>query len=187
MLLQSLVHEDYIADGTSNSYVISTTPLSIYNTIVTLDGLVQTPNINYTLSGNTVVFAAIPVENSDVSILVLNAGAGLTGPQGTSSIIVGTVSGVGYLPEPYYGSIGNCYYVEDSGYLYRWDGSTWQSVGSIKGPTGPAGSGSNSTGPTGPRGDTGPTGPVGSMIFDGGYPSTSYTGAAITFDCGGVI
>ena len=81
---------------------------------------------------------------------------GATGPQGTSINLKGTVPTVGDLP-----STGNqpndAYIVEADGDLYVWDGSAWDNVGQIVGPTGPPGS----TGPTGVEGPTGATGPDG--------------------------
>jgi hypothetical protein len=56
-----------------------------------------------------------------------------------------------------------------AGDLYVWDGSDWNNVGNIQGPTGTTGDTgptglTGETGPTGLTGDTGPTGPSGSSV-----------------------
>jgi hypothetical protein len=53
-------------------------------------------------------------------------------------------------------SENKAYVVQQDGDLYIWNGSAWESVGQIIGPTGP-------TGPSG--GPTGPTGPIGPPAF----------------------
>jgi len=53
----------------------------------------------------------------------------------------------------------------------------------ITGPTGPTGP-TGAKGPTGNTGDVGPTG--GAIIFDGGYPETSYAIGPV-FDCGAIL
>jgi hypothetical protein len=59
---------------------------------------------------------------------------------------------------PATGNVENdAYIVESDGDLYVWDGTVWDNVGQIVGPTGPTGD----IGPTGPTGDIGPTGPTG--------------------------
>lgn len=83
MLLQSLTLDTFVGDGNTNAYILSETPLDINNTIVTIDGLVQTPALNYTLAGNVLAFANNIVSNAEVTVLTLNAGAGLTGPIGS--------------------------------------------------------------------------------------------------------
>lgn len=97
---------------------------------------------------------------------------GPTGPegaQGTSINFVGSVANEGDLPGSE-NSLNDAYIVTSSGDLYVWDGSQWENVGAIQGPTGPTGPvGQASTveGPTGPAGATGPTGAAGD--------ATSYT------------
>jgi hypothetical protein len=64
-------------------------------------------------------------------------------------------------------TVNDAYVVESNLELYVWDGSGWNSVGSIVGPTGPTGA-TGDTGPLGPTGVEGPTGPTGPE----GAPST---------------
>lgn len=95
---------------------------------------------------------------------------GPTGPLGAGVAIVGSVTGPGDLPTGYTGAVGDSYIVQTNGSLYAWDGTVWNDVGNIVGPTGPSGSvgatgpqgaASTVTGPTGAQGEVGSTGPTG--------------------------
>lgn len=104
---------------------------------------------------------------------------GPTGPTGPAGVdgsgisILGTLANAGLLPDPGV-NINDAYLID--GDLYIWDGTTWNNVGQIQGPTGP-------TGPTGVRGDdstvpgpTGPTGPTGATGGAGlGYSGITFT------------
>jgi hypothetical protein len=85
---------------------------------------------------------------------------GPTGPAGTDSVSInflGSVADFESLPET--GNTQNdAYVLEDTFEVYAWDGTDWNNLGLILGPTGPAG-GEGPTGPTGATGATGPTGP----------------------------
>lgn len=81
---------------------------------------------------------------------------GPTGPQAVSINLLGSVADVPNLPSVD-NSVNDAYYVVSEDQIYVWDGSFWNPVGPIQGPTGPQGV----TGPTGPQGLTGPTGPTG--------------------------
>lgn len=103
---------------------------------------------------------------------------GPTGPpglDGSGVTILGTVADVGSLPSTG-NNIGDAYVV--SGELYTWDGTAWQNIGQIQGPTGP-------TGPTGERGadstiegPAGPTGPTGAT----GAAGVGYDGVTVSID-----
>ena len=90
---------------------------------------------------------------------------GAAGTDGTSITILGSVADEASLPAS--GTLGDGYLI--SGSLYVWNGSAWENVGNIQGPTGPQGSTGNTGatgpqgpgGPQGPQGDAGPTGPAG--------------------------
>lgn len=111
---------------------------------------------------------------------------GPTGPLGAGVAIVGSVTGAADLPTGYTGAVGDSYIVADSGSLYAWDGSIWNDVGNIVGPTGatgevgstgPQGAASTVTGPTGAQGAVGSTGPTGEGAT-GAVGSTGPTGEA---------
>jgi hypothetical protein len=101
---------------------------------------------------------------------------GPTGPPGVDGSgisILGTLANSSLLPDPGV-NINDAYLI--SGDLYIWDGTDWNNVGQIQGPTGP-------TGPTGVRGDdstvpgpTGPSGPTGATGTAGlGYAGITFT------------
>jgi len=72
---------------------------------------------------------------------------GAEGPQGTSLVLVGSVATVGDLPAS--ATVNDAYVVDSTGGLYVWDGSAWNALGLVQGPTGPTGS----VGLTGAAGD----------------------------------
>jgi hypothetical protein len=101
---------------------------------------------------------------------------GAKGDQGTSINVEGSVATAANLPLDD-NSVNDAYIVDDNGDLYVWDGSNWNSVGQIVGPTGatgPAVTGpAGVTGPTGadslvagPTGGVGPTGPRGGVVYE---------------------
>ena len=101
------------------------------------------------------------------------AGAtGPTGPQGVSITMKAGVVSVELLPT-LGNSVNDGRSVEADGDLYVWNGTSWDNVGQIVGPTGPTGpSVTGPTGPTGapstvtgPTGSVGPTGPRGGVLY----------------------
>lgn len=86
---------------------------------------------------------------------------GLQGEAGTGVTIKGSFSDESELPAS--GELGDAYMVNGS--LYVWNGSSWENVGSIKGPKGEQGE-RGPEGPEGPKGDKGdkgdrgPEGPI---------------------------
>jgi len=81
---------------------------------------------------------------------------GATGPagaNGTSIVIKGSVSAVNLLPTS--GTLGDLYVITSTGDGYFWNETSWQSIGTFRGPKG-------DTGATGPQGPQGPAGQDGS-------------------------
>jgi plastocyanin len=91
--------------------------------------------------------------------------AGPAGPAGTSIVILGVVATTAGLPSEG-NSVGDIYIVEADGEAYVWDGDSWESIGTITGPTGPAGE-DGATGPAGENGVDGIPGPAGENGVDG--------------------
>jgi hypothetical protein len=83
---------------------------------------------------------------------------GATGPATTNVNLLGSVANTGALPTG--ATTDDTYITLDTGDLYFWDGSNWDNLGPINGPTGPTGP-AGDTGPAGPTGGAGPTGPAG--------------------------
>ena len=101
---------------------------------------------------------------------------GPTGPTGAQAIsinLLGSVADVESLPATP-DNVNDAYYVISALEVYAWDGSTWNTVGPILGPTGPTGP-QGDVGPTGPIGLTGPTGPVGSVWRGSWSSSVTYS------------
>ena len=87
---------------------------------------------------------------------------GLQGPagaDGTSISIQGSAATEADLPT-LGNSNGDGYIVQNTGFLWIWDGSNWIEAGNIQGPEGPAG-------PAGPQGATGAQGPAGATGAQG--------------------
>lgn len=100
---------------------------------------------------------------------------GPTGPQGASINLIGSVETVADLPISTNNQINDVYYVVSRGDFWAWNGTTWFSIGQIRGPqgaTGPTGAQGNQ-GPIGPTGTRGPTGARG---FQGDIGPTGATG-----------
>jgi hypothetical protein len=89
---------------------------------------------------------------------------GVTGTAGSSVTIQGSVANAAALPAGPL-TTGDGWITNDDGHLHVWNGSSFDDVGAVRGPTGPAGAtgptGVGVTGVTGPAGPTGPTGVTG--------------------------
>jgi hypothetical protein len=164
VLLTSLTVDTFVGDGITTSFALSITPVSIYNMVVNVDGLVQTANVNFTLSLNNIVFTTAPIENSTIDVMHFLTGSAITGP-------VGYTGPTG----PHGGPPGPTGYTGPAGGPTGPTGASSNVAGptGIEGPTGPTGASSNVAGPTGIEGPTGPTGYIGS---DGATGPTGDTG-----------
>ena len=92
---------------------------------------------------------------------------GAKGNDGTSVQIIGSVASASNIPgypNTHTGAQGDGYLISSDNHLWVWNGTVWQDVGVITGPTGntgptgPQGLPSTVAGPTGPTGNTGPQG-----------------------------
>lgn len=137
-ILSSLVVDTFIGDSVTASFLLSQVPVSSYNLIVSIDGLLQTANVNYTLTGQNIIFVEAPISNATIDVIHLLLGTAATGPQGLPGV-TGPTGETGLLgPTGPQGAQGV-------------DGQTGPtgSIGEI-GATGPTGAASTVTGPTGP-------------------------------------
>jgi hypothetical protein len=117
---------------------------------------------------------------------------GPQGPQGVAGAgvtIVGSLGSVGDLEANYTGSVGDMFITQDDGHGHVWNGSSWDDVGQIQGPTGPQGpqgeqgpqgptGPEGAAGPAGPQGDEGPQGPIGLTGSAGPQGPQGLTGPA---------
>ena len=81
---------------------------------------------------------------------------GVTGPQGPQGARGSIWSSDVGAPTTPGGQVDDQYLDTNTGYIYRWNGSSWLYVGSILGPKGPQG----------PQGSAGPTGPSGASVLN---------------------
>jgi hypothetical protein len=103
VLLTSLQIDTFVGDGQATDFTLSLTPISIYNMIVNVDGLVQTPNVNYSVTGDIISFVEAPISNVTIDVLHFLTGAPVTGPKGPT----GPVGPGGYAgPTGYTGPTG---------------------------------------------------------------------------------
>ena len=82
VLLTNLTVDTFTGDGVTDTFELSITPVSAYNMIVNIDGLVQTAFVNYTLSGTNIAFTSIPINNSTIDVVHFLTGSAITGPRG---------------------------------------------------------------------------------------------------------
>ena len=86
VLLTSITVDTFTGDSITSTYTLSRTPQSAYNTIVNVDGLVQTANVNYTVAGNQLSFVVAPIANATIDVVILLTGSPVTGPAGQSGL-----------------------------------------------------------------------------------------------------
>lgn len=206
VLLESLVVDSFYGNGITDTWSLSDTPVSATNTVVTIDGIVQTPEWNYTIANNLITFTSVPINNAEITVLILNAGPGLTGPTGARGPIgltgfTGSTGNTGPTgprstetgPLGPTGRIGPTGVTGPTGWLGPTGATGPTGRLGLSGPTGPTGipgeaTNTGATGPTGitgpqgfrgvtgPIGDTGPTGPMGVTGPQGYRGVTGYTG-----------
>ena len=100
---------------------------------------------------------------------------GYTGSAGLGLKIVNSINTYTLLPNPYFGNIGDGYFIQTGGHVWVWIGTNWTDIGQLIGGGGGGGGGTGTTYVSG-----------GSPNLDGGYPFTKYGGIA-PIDGGGVI
>jgi len=107
------------------------------------------------------------------------AALGYTGSQGdpgTGFNFSGSVTTELGLPDPYLGEINDLYLVEETGFLWIWDGTSWIQLGRFTGYTGSAGEPGPAGGFTGSQGVVGSLGFTGSIGFTGSQGATGPSG-----------
>jgi len=82
--------DNFTADGSNNSFELSTTPDNKDYLIINIDGVMQLSN-SYTLTGNAVAFGSTPLEDSLIEIKTLVPGA----VSGGGNVNVANVIGIG--------------------------------------------------------------------------------------------
>ena len=72
VLSQSKAVDTMTGDGSDTTLTLSRTPGSVNNVEVYMDGVFQTPGVEYTLSGNTVSFSTAPETGTEIIALIGN-------------------------------------------------------------------------------------------------------------------
>jgi hypothetical protein len=98
-----------------------------------------------------------PGPRGEAGIQGLPGVKGETGVDGKDVSLKGSVPNAGFLSNLYTGLVGDMFIAQDTGIAYVWNGTSWTSVGLIKGPKGLEGYAGN----PGPQGNQGPQGATG--------------------------
>lgn len=64
-------HASAVGDGSTTAFVLSTAPMSAVQMRVCLNGIVQRPVTDFTLSGTTLTFVTAPALAQDIDIFYL--------------------------------------------------------------------------------------------------------------------
>lgn len=151
--------------GSQTAFTLSAAPVSATALIVNISGVVQTPTVDYTVSGTTLTFTTAPPAGTN-NITVQNLGTA-----GTVNVPAdGSVTAASMAPGAAVGNIG--FTPLSSASLKTVNNTSLIGTGDIvipAGATGPAGPQgpqgiqglTGATGATGPKGDTGATGATG--------------------------
>jgi hypothetical protein len=91
----SIVSDQFVATANQTVFNLSTTPNGVNYIIVSLNGLVQSPNSGYTLSGNVLTLTSNASANEYVEVREISGAAaiGATGPGGYTNLISNTLIG----------------------------------------------------------------------------------------------
>lgn len=95
VLLTTISVQNFVSNGNVSSFSLNFTPVNANNIIVNVDGLIQTPNVNYTVNNNILTFNSTPVNGSSIDVMNLPTGSpipGPTGPAGASTVSAPTTS-----------------------------------------------------------------------------------------------
>lgn len=79
----NVISDSFVANGTQNSFSLSTAITTTNNSIVTINGLVLTPITDYTFSGNTMNLNFTPIAGDEVE--VKNLGSNTVASSGGST------------------------------------------------------------------------------------------------------
>lgn len=90
--------DTFTGDGATTAYVLGVSPASVNGVLATIDGVVQTPTADFTVSGSTLTFVTAPPDNSDIvirnlgnSISVVPTGISTLADSATPSVLGGGI------------------------------------------------------------------------------------------------
>jgi len=64
-------HESSVGDGATKAFAITYTPIDVNALKVFLNGLLQRPTTDYSLSGTTVTFVSAPADDQDIDFFYM--------------------------------------------------------------------------------------------------------------------
>jgi hypothetical protein len=76
--------DSFIGDNSTTGFTITTAPTAAKDLIVAVDGLIQRPTLDYTVSGTTLTFTSAPHTNANVSSRLIGGSTGDSGGGGTT-------------------------------------------------------------------------------------------------------
>ena len=66
--IRQFTQDNFTANGVGQTFTLTDTPLSANTLMVTVDGIYQTAPVNYTVTGNTLIFTGVPPSSSNVAV-----------------------------------------------------------------------------------------------------------------------
>lgn len=66
--IRQFTQDNFTANGTGQTFTLSEAPASANTLMVTIEGVIQTAPINYTVSGTTIIFTGVPPASSNVTV-----------------------------------------------------------------------------------------------------------------------
>jgi hypothetical protein len=66
--IRQFTQDNFTANGAGQTFTLTDTPLSANTLMVTVDGIYQTAPVNYTITGNTLIFTGVPPASSNVAV-----------------------------------------------------------------------------------------------------------------------
>jgi len=80
--IEAIAYDTFTANGTQNTFTLSTSVSNQNNTLVTINGLLMTPSQDYTVSGTTLSLLFTPLANAEIEVKKFTIGS--AGPSGSS-------------------------------------------------------------------------------------------------------
>lgn len=117
--IAAISYDTFTANGTQNTFTLSTSVSNQNNTLVAVNGLVLTPASDYTVSGTTLTLLYTPAANAEIEVkkFTISSGGG-----GGASVTVSDTP-------PTSPSAGNLWWNSNTGYAFIYyadvDSSQW--------------------------------------------------------------
>ena len=118
--IEAIAYDTFTANGTQNTFTLSTNVSNQNNTLVSVNGLLMTPSQDYTISGTTLSLLFTPLANAEIEVKKFTIGSG--GGGGGASVTVSDTP-------PESPTAGNLWWNSNTGYAFIYyndgDSSQW--------------------------------------------------------------